>query len=436
MKRYFVLVLGLALVFAGGSALMYRMEKFRFVPQQPRQGPIVEQLLGTAMPIDVMDLQFLLDDLSELRLTAALESIRMYQAYRALSHALGAAPDAVATVGDTVSWARDFPDRTESAKQAVMANALSVRLALPGTAPPKAGRSGFNWNREFTDEGGGVWTISSVEKKGTRLPLYYFVVEVENRLRDPLIGFGFFLVVGDTGGQRADLPGRSYIQCDNNNYASREAVLPPGADRQLLCELQVIPEAAISPADFARVLQQVRSGALRFSIWTKDLAIELPGNHSLGSLQLRDAMVSAEYRHAPSAKIEHAFVQGRAEAKNPAGSLAARSTCEQRGDCAATFMKSLSMFEGFIQQALFVLSGMLPGAIAAGLVIALARTSTSRKVALVFMAVLSVAAFPAAFAFGGSGWGPLAALIYLAFAMAGFWAGVLLGWRALRPTGA
>ncbi len=433
MKRYFFLVLSVALILVGGITLMVRVEKSRFEPQRPAQGPIVGQLLGTAMPADVLDLQDLVDDLNQLGQRPVLESIGKYRAYDLLSRALGTTPDTVATVGDTVSWAHDFPDRTEKTKQEVLAAALSVRLAPPDTAPPKAGRSGWNWSKDLADEGGGVWTIESEEKKGTRLPLYYFAVEVQNQLRAPLQGFDFFLVIGDAAGKPVELPPRSYIHCDNSNHSSSEPVLAPGASRQMLCEYRVASQPPFSPADFAKVLQQVRSGALRFAIWTHGIQIELPGNHFLGGLQLRDDLVSAEHGHGPSTKIEHAFVQGRAQARNPRGSLADRTTCEQRGDCEATYMKRLSLFEGFYLQSLWVLGGMLPGTLAAGLVIALARTGSSRKRALVALAVLSVAAFPAAFILGGSGWGPVAVVYVLAFASAGFWVGVLLGWKALNP---
>lgn len=433
MKRYFFLVLSLAVVLIGSLWLIARMEKWRAEPQQPRKGPIVDQLLSTAMPADAMDLHDLLQDLEELGSRPALESIGKYQTYQVLSRALGTMPDTVATVGDTISWARDVPERTEKAKQEVMATALSVHLAPPATAPPKTGRSGFNEHRDFADEGGGVWTISSSEKMGTRLPLYYFVVEVQNQLRAPLQGFAFFLAIEDAAGQRAELPARSYITCDNSNYAGREPILAPGAFRRMLCELRVTPEPPFSPVDFANLLQQVRSGTLRFGVWTKEIQLELPGNHSLVGLQLRDQLVSAEHWHPPSSKIENAFVQGRPEARNPKGGLAARTTCEQRGDCAATYMKRLSLFEGLIQQAVFVSGGMLPGALAAGLVIALARTRSARNGALVALAFLSVAAFPIAFKLGGSGWGPLAAGIILAYAEAGFWVGVLVGWKALNP---
>ena len=436
MKRYVVLVLGLALILIGAMSLMVRVEKSRLEPQRPAQGPIVGQLLGTAMPIDVLDLQDVVNDLNQLGQGPALESIGSYQVHDLLSHALGSSPDRVATVGDTISWARDFPDRTDKTKRDVMATALSVRLAAPDTPPPKAGRSGFNWNGDFGDEGGGVWTISSAENKATRLPLYYFAVEVRNELRAPLQGFQFFLVAGDAAGQPVALPPRSYILCDYSNFAGGVPVLAPGTSRQMLCELRVTPQPPFSPADFARVLQQVRFGALRFSIWTKELEVVLPGNHFLGTLQLRDHGVSAEHGHGPSAKIEGAFVQASAQPPNPKGSLAARTTCEQRGDCEATLMKKLSLFAGLIQQALVVLAGMLPGALVTGVVIALARTSSSRRAALIGLAALSVAAFPVAFRLGGSGWGPLAAVLILAYAEAGFWVGVLLGWNALKPAGA
>jgi hypothetical protein len=434
MKLYALLVLALAAMLAGDIALMGRLEKFRFEPQQARQGPIVDQLLGTAMPADAMDLQHVVDDLRELRQDPALQSIGQYQAYQVLSRALGATPDSVATVKDTISWARDFPDRTGKARQEVMATALSVRLAVPATAPPKAGRSGFNWNRDFSDEGGGVWTIESAQNKGTRLPLYYFVVEVRNQLHAPLLGFDFFLVIGDAAAQRVELPPRSYIVCDNSNHAGRESLLAPGADRQMLCELRVAPEPPFSPGDLAKLLQRVRSGELHLAIWTKELNLEVSGNHSLDGLQLRDRGVDAEHLHGPSTKIENSFVQSRAPDVNPKGSLAARTTCEQRGDCEATRIKKLSLFAGFFQDALVILGGMLPGAVVAGLVIALARTRASRKGALTALGFLSVAAFPVAMKMGGSGWGPVVAVLILAYAEAGFWAGVLLGWMALKPS--
>lgn len=41
-------------------------------------------------------------------------------------------------------------------------------------------------------------------------------------------------------------------------------------------------------------------------------------------------------------------------------------------------------------------------------------------------------AFPVAYSMGGTGWGPLGAVIITAGLAGGFWAGWLLGWLALR----
>ena len=60
--------------------------------------------------------------------------------------------------------------------------------------------------------------------------------------------------------------------------------------------------------------------------------------------------------------------------------------------------------------------------------------ASSRQRGYSFLVLISLLAFPFAYNNGGSGWGPLIALIMAAHVVPGFWMGLFFGGRALnRP---
>jgi hypothetical protein len=197
----------------------------------------------------------------------------------------------------------------------------------------------------------------------------------------------------------------------------------------LLCEVRGGGVAPLQASDVASILNGIRSGTQQLVPWVKQLELVLPAGHAVSSLQLSDRGVSAEFGHPPSANVDTGFVATPQPSNGLPKYRGRLTTCEDRGDCLQT---RLTPFEGIASDAEVVLPGVIVGLLLAGLLHALSRDGSAQRKAMVPLVALTLLAFPVAYSMGGTGWGPLGALLITAGLAGGFWAGWLLAWLALR----
>ncbi len=337
------------------------------------------------------------------------------------------------TLGDTVAWVATRADAGTGAVQRLLAEAAQVELADDRTPPPRAGRNGSNLNAAFDDRGAGVWTQAPLPSTPVNSHLLYFVVSLRNRLQVPLTAARFYLVLEDTQGTQAALPWpeRSYLLCDDDNFAGAAIALAPGATGNLLCEARIAGVEAFAPEVFGHILAQVRAGSLQPVAWFRELSLKVSGYRDYDGFSLIDHGVDAEHGHPPSANVHAGLVRRASQANGPPRRPVRQTSCEQRADCLKI---RLAPLEGVIGLLLVLLGGALPGAIVAGLVRAICPDREARATALRLLVVLSVIALPVGYAHGGGGWGPLAAIMLLGYVEIGFWLGMFVaGWVLGRP---
>lgn len=435
MIRYFLLLVIACIGWYGSGALENRLYQWRTAAQANISTPAETALENMPMPADVSELQPVNEKLAEFGQTQLLTSISLFMRYQTLARILGLTPDSVATVGQTVSWANTHPASADALQRELLSTSLALELAAPDVAPPRAGRSGRNYNATFAPVGAGVWQELAADGKASPVTahLLYFVLNVQNRLAaTALQSFDFYPVVVDASEQPVALalPERSYFWCSHDDVmAGAKAALTAGNTMSLLCEVRGSGLTPLSPADVADILDNIRNGKLHFTAWTKQLQLALPDSQAFAGIQLRDDLVSAEFGHGPSTKTSAGFIAA-PQPSNGSPKYSGRTTsCEERGDCLKKF---LAPFEGTVSMARLMLNGTIPGILLAGLVQAIVRSSTSRNKILLMLAALTLLAFPIAFSQGGSGWGPLAILMLTAYIAAGFWIGIILGLACLK----
>ncbi|HSC76135.1 MAG TPA: hypothetical protein VLB90_07865 [Pseudomonadales bacterium] len=430
MIRYFLLLAIACISWYGSNALDNQLVRWRIEPQPPSSAPIVAELQNTPMPANAIELQDINTRLGELGQTALLESINLYSRYQVLAHILGLQPDAVPTVGATRAWANQYPDRMDQLTQDVLAKSIAVELAAADFSPPIAGRDGRNFNLAFSALGDGVWQEMGTDGSASLATArqLYFVVNVRNQLTETsLQSFDFYPVLVDKDEKTVPLPlpEHSYFWCSYQSMSATPHALAAGNSMPLLCEVRGGGVEPLQASSVVTILNDIRNGALHFKVWTKQLELTLPDSPLFSALQLRDNMVSAEFNHDPSEKTSTVFIAS----ATPQTLVTHLTSCEERGDCLKT---RLAPFEGLVSLIHIMLTGTIPGIIIAALVQAITRAGVSRNKSLAVMVVLTLLAFPLAFSLGGSGWGPLAAVIITAYLAAGFWIGVILGLFCLQ----